>query len=136
MLKRFHFAALTIASVLGLAAAGGAYAHHSFAMFDMEKDMKLDGTVRTFQWTNPHTWLWLYVKDAKGGQTLWGLEGTAPGELSRKGWTRDSVKPGDKLRVDVPPLKDGRPGGRFTGVILAGGRKLGDVNIMPTAKWA
>ena len=113
------------------AASEAALAHHSFAMFDMSKTLTLAGTVTNFEWTNPHTWLWIQVPDAKGAGQLWGLEGQAPGELTRHGWTRHSVNVGDKITVQIHPLKDGQLGGSFgvitfaDGTVLAAGMSLG-----------
>jgi hypothetical protein len=112
--------------VLCLLAAGAepALAHHSFAMFDMSKTLTLAGTVTNFEWTNPHSWLWIQVPDGKGGSQLWGLEGQAPGEMIRHGWTRHSINVGDKISVQIHPLKDGELGGSFGTVTLADGTVL------------
>src|SRR5580698_3877812 len=104
--------------------AGSATAHHSFAMFDMSKTLTLAGTVTNFEWTNPHSWLWIQVPDDKGGSQLWGLEGQAPGEMIRHGWTRHSINVGDKISVQIHPLKDGQLGGSFREVTLADGTVL------------
>src|SRR5271168_1353019 len=74
-----------VMALCGLAAGlpFGAVAHHSFATFDNNKTVTLVGTVKTFEWTNPHTWIWLVVTDAKGVDQVWGIEGAAPGELTR-----------------------------------------------------
>jgi hypothetical protein len=103
---------------------GSAFAHHSFAMFDMSKTLTLAGTVTNFEWTNPHSWLWVQVPDGKGGSQLWGLEGQAPGEMIRHGWTRHSINVGDKISVQIHPLKDGELGGSFGVVTLADGTVL------------
>ena len=108
-------------------------AHHSFAMFDMSKKVTLKGSVRTWEWTNPHTWLWLYVtevdgkpvSDKDGNPVIWGLESSAPGELSRNGITRDTFKKGDKVTVTAAPLKDGRNGGSLGQVTFADGHTVG-----------
>jgi len=123
---RFTMIAIALWMVFGLA-----FAHHSFAMFDMSKTLTLAGTVTNFEWTNPHTWLWLQVPDGKGGAQLWGLEGQAPGELTRHGWSRHSVTVGDKISVQIHPLKDGELGGSFgvitfaDGTVLSSGLSLG-----------
>ena len=117
----------SVASLAGIILAGtAALAHHSFAMFDRERTVTLVGTVRNWQWTNPHTWLWLTIPGSNGASTIWGLEGTAPGELTRKGWARESLKVGDKVTVVINPLRDGRNGGSFHTVTFADGRKLTD----------
>lgn len=87
-------------------------AHHSFAMFDLGRQITIEGTVRAFQYTNPHIWIYLTVVDPKTGRpTEWGIEGGSPNTLSRAGWTRSIIKSGDKVRITINPLRDGRPGG-------------------------
>jgi hypothetical protein len=90
-----------------------AQAHHSFAMYDSTKLVTVTGTVKEFQWTNPHAILWVYAEPDKGGQgELWSFElSTSPGPLSRLGWTKHSLKPGDKVAVDMNPLRDNQHGG-------------------------
>jgi hypothetical protein len=114
---------------LGLAAAfvagGGAQAHHSFAMFDNAKEVVLDGTVREFQWTNPHSWVQLTV--VENGQSVeYSIEGQSPNSLARRGWTRTSLKAGDRVKVTIHPLKDGSKGGSFMRAEFADGRVLGN----------
>jgi hypothetical protein len=120
--------AKTFSALLGCAAvvaASAAWAHHSFASFDMNQHLKITGTVRTFEWTNPHAWLWVDVANDKGGVDTWGFEGSAPGEMSRNGWSKRAVNPGDKVTVEYRPLKSGQHGGSFGRVTLADGRVLG-----------
>ena len=109
--------------------------HHSFAQFDMTRTMVLNGTVRTLEWTNPHVWLWVDVSDGQEGHKVWGLEGAALGEMSRRGWSREVVKPGDKITVEIHPLRDGRSGGSLGKVTLGDGRILagGQVPGAPAA---
>jgi hypothetical protein len=111
-----------IAAAATLAAAGAAWAHHSFAMYDPARPMTLSGTVKEFQWANPHVLLWL-VQDPKPGQKegdLWTIElSTSPGPLSRIGWTKRSLVPGDKVSVDINPLRSGELGGQFRKVTIA-----------------
>jgi hypothetical protein len=114
----------TLLALLLWVGCDSAMAHHSFAMFDMNKTLTLSGTVTNFEWTNPHSWIWIQVPDAKGGSQLWGLEGQAPGELTRHGWTRHSINIGDKISVQIHPLKDGQLGGSFRVVTLADGTML------------
>jgi hypothetical protein len=102
-----------------------AAAHHSFAMFDMQKDLTLNGTVKSFQWQSPHTWLQVQVADHSGQSVEWSLEMGAPGMLYRSGWRQKSVKPGDKVTVVVHPLRDGRPGGSVVSAVLADGTRVG-----------
>ncbi|MXO71973.1 DUF6152 family protein [Alteraurantiacibacter buctensis] len=98
-------------------------AHHSFAMFDGEREIELAGTVREFQWANPHTWVQLDVT-ANGRSTMWSIEGRSPNVLARRGWNRLTLRPGDRVTLTVHPLKDGRPGGAIISVRFADGRVL------------
>jgi hypothetical protein len=123
-LGSFRLAVLLACGALAAALPRGAAAHHSFATFDNTKTVTLAGTVKTFEWTNPHTWIWLVVSDGKGAEQVWGLEGAAPGELTRHGWNRRSINPGDKITVGIHPLRDGRAGGSYASVTFADGHSL------------
>jgi hypothetical protein len=102
-------------------AALPAFAHHSFALFDIAKAMTLEGAVKEFQWTNPHIWVQLIVHDpATGKDVEWSIEGGSPAGLSRQGWTRHSLKVGDKATVEFHPLKAGGPGGSLMSVTVNG----------------
>ena len=101
-----------------------AAAHHSFAMFDRTKTVTISGTVKDWQWVNPHTWLQLDVKGANGKTTEWSIEGRSPNVLERRGWKKSIMRPGDKVTVIIYPLKTGEPGGAFVRLILADGRNL------------
>src|SRR6185436_13145036 len=92
--------------------AGPALAHHSFAMFDYNKDVTIVGDVKELQWTNPHIHLLVNVSDGKG-VAEWDVEGGTPNNLRRTGWSRDVVKPGDKISVVVHPLKNGSTDGQL-----------------------
>jgi hypothetical protein len=122
-LAAFAFAA-AFATTLALGAP--ALAHHSFAMFDQSKQVTLKGTVKEFQWTNPHAWIEVAVPNAQGGSDVWGVELNSPNNLIRQGWKRTAMKPGDKVTVIINPLKDGSKGGLFNAVTLADGSTLGD----------
>jgi hypothetical protein len=116
------------AMVLGAAAltAGVAPAHHSQAMFDMGRCDALSGTVRTFQFQYPHSWLWVYVPNKQGEQDIWAFEFAAPSNLMQadKRWTRDVVKKGDKVTVNFSPTRDGRKAGSMAAVTLPDGSML------------
>jgi Family of unknown function (DUF6152) len=86
--------------------AGAASAHHGFADYDMTSHETVTGKVRAFQWTNPHTWLWLDVPNGKGSAIIYAFEGMSPNYLGRRGWTRHSLQPGDPLTVTFFPFKD------------------------------
>jgi hypothetical protein len=106
--------------LLGLG-AGSAFAHHSFAMFDMSAEKKLVGTVKEMQWTNPHIWVQVLVMDDKTGKAVeWSIEGGSPNGLSRAGWKRSSIKAGDAVEVTIHPLKDGTNGGSLMRIVVNG----------------
>ena len=115
---------LFLAAVLMLG-AGSAWGHHSFAMFDLEKEVTLEGVVKEFQWANPHVWLQILTPDSQGGTTEWSLEMGAPGMLTRTGWKSSMLKQGDKVTVVLNPLKNGAPSGRLVRVTLPNGRVMG-----------
>ncbi len=100
-------------------------AHHSFAMFDRTKVVSLKGVVREFQWTNPHSWIQLLVKDANGDSEEWALEALSPNVLGRMGWKRNSIKPGDEITAYFNPTRDGSHGGNLVKVTLADGTVIG-----------
>ena len=121
--NRFSHAIL-LAVLIG--AASSAWAHHSFAMYEPTKTLTLKGTVKTFQWTNPHVVIWIVVQPEDGGAAQeWSIETTSPGVLTRGGWTRQSIKPGDRVSVTFSPLRDGSHGGGLNSVtLLDTGQKL------------
>ena len=114
---------LTLCGLL-LVAGGNVSAHHSFAPFDLTKEKTITGTVSRFEWTNPHSWIWVDVPNEKGGVDNWAVEGMSPNYLARRGWTRTTVKPGDKITIAVRPLRSGENGGMFVRATLADGRVL------------
>ena len=114
----------------GLLGSGPALAHHSFAMFDMSQTKAISGTVTDFQWTNPHTWIWLEVPTATGGEP-WGIEGMSPNFLERRGWTKNTLKVGDKVTVFIHPVKDGGKGGSFVKVTLPDGKEMNMMGAYP-----
>ena len=108
---------------LALAAGTAALAHHSFAMFDQKKMMTLDGTVHEFQWTNPHAFIELDV--ASGGKLQrWSIELNSPNNLKRQGWVRNSLRPGEKVKVRIAPLRNGKHGGLFLDLTKPDGKVL------------
>ena len=106
--------------------AGSALAHHSFAMFDAETTTEAQGTVKEFQWTNPHSWIEVMVTDAEGQEVQWSLELGSPGGLARDGWTPRTIVPGDEVTVRFHPKKDGTPMGQFVSIVLPDGETLED----------
>jgi hypothetical protein len=115
-------APILIAALAALAMP--AAAHHSGAMFDAAKNLPLQGTVKSFKWTNPHAWLELDVPGAGGASDQWAIEMNSPNALLNKGWKRTSFKPGDKVKVVVHPLRDGKKGGTVVEATIADGTTL------------
>jgi len=100
-------------------------AHHSFAMFDQEKMITVDGTLKEFEWTNPHCWLHVDVADRATGKTSeWAFEMGSIGQIAAQGWKADTIKVGDKISVDAHPMKDGSRGGQYQGARLSDGRSF------------
>jgi hypothetical protein len=100
-------------------------AHHSFAMFDAQQTVTLQGTVKEFEWVNPHSWLRIMVDDEKSGKSmLWAVELSSPGRLVTMGMRADSVKAGDAVSVTFHPMKDGTRGGQFIQAVLPGGKQV------------
>ena len=110
--------------VLAFATAAPALAHHSFAMFDRSREVRLDGTIKEFRWINPHSWITVSVPAAGGQSVDWQIEMTSPNNLIMAGWKRTSLNPGDKVVMYVYPLKDGGAGGSFIRVQFPDGRVL------------
>jgi hypothetical protein len=106
-------------------AAAPAFGHHSFsAEFDGSKLIELKGVVTRIDWTNPHVYFYLDVKDDKGNTTNWGCEAASPGSLHRQGWTRDSLKVGDQVIVGGYPARDGSKLADARRVTLPDGRRI------------
>jgi Family of unknown function (DUF6152) len=116
---------LFIAAWLFLSFAGVAAAHHSGAAYDMEHPRTMEGTVKTVNWTNPHI-TFVVESDAKDGAPAqtWVFEVSSPGVLTRSGWTKRSLQPGDHAVFHYAPLRDGNPGGFLMRVTLPNGQEL------------
>jgi hypothetical protein len=118
-------AVFIIVTALSLA-AGTLLAHHSAAMFDNQKVKELTGTIKEFQWKNPHVWIQVYVQNSAGVKEEWSIEGGGPNSLSRQGWRPTTFKPGDPVSIKVNPMKDGSTGGLFVGAKLPDGKTIGN----------
>lgn len=107
-----------------VAFSGVAAAHHSFSMFDFGKVTTLRGTVKEFHWANPHVLLWINAEVAgQPAPQVWYAELTSPGNLTRVGWNKRAFVPGDKVEVEIYPLRDGKQGGAFKkGTLLDTGK--------------
>lgn len=88
-------------------------AHHSFAMFDRDHQVDLEGVVQEFRFVNPHTFIYLAVKQDDGSTVTWSLEGQSPSLLVRDGWNSKTLKVGDELKMRIAPLRSGAPGGAW-----------------------
>ena len=99
--------------LLAALAPFAASAHHSAAMFDHTKFLPMAGTVKDWQWMNPHSWLDLLAPDGKGSQIDVSLEVGSPNTLYRDGWRHNTFKPGDHVKVIYEPRIDGKPGGQL-----------------------
>jgi Family of unknown function (DUF6152) len=109
---RRELTALLAGGVL-VVASGAAMAHHSFAMFDQEHPIEIEGVVQEFMYTNPHSYILLEVKEQDGSIVVWNLEGRAPSLMAQDGWSRQSLMPGDNLVMTIDPLRSGAPGGSW-----------------------
>jgi hypothetical protein len=121
---RLGLGALAAAGAVTLALAGPAAAHHSFAMFDNDHQIKLTGDVAKFTWQNPHVYIELDALTPEGAGKHWTIECANPGILNRVGWKWNMVKPGDKITVIVAPLRTGEPGALLKQITLPDGRKF------------
>ena len=108
-------------------------AHHSGAMYDREKDVTLEGTVKEFKWANPHSWVEIEVPDKKGGIEIWNAEMTSPAILVKAGWKKTSLAAGDKVKLVVNPMANGTPGGLFVSITLPSGQQLTQQAPRPAA---
>lgn len=120
-----NFRAIGFAVAAMVAFAVPASAHHSFAMFDQETVLEMDGTVTNFEWINPHSWLHFSTVTEDGQTQDWSLELASTGQQIRAGWSADTLKTGDHIHVRFNPLKDGTRGGTLVSVVLPNGQTLG-----------
>jgi len=117
--------AVGLSAIVIAALSASAFAHHSFAMFDAQKTVTLQGTVKEFEWVNPHSWLRITVNDEKTGRPLlWAVELSSPSRLITMGMHADSLKAGDAVSVTFHPMRDGTRGGQFIEAVLPGGKQV------------
>lgn len=120
-----------VAGALALAVAGWlvsiapAIAHHSGAGFDSVKVVELTGTIKEFQFTNPHTWIQIFVEDAKGQKVEWSIEWGSPNNLGRQGIRPSTFPPGATVTMRLRPMLNGAPAGAFVGAKFADGKTVG-----------
>lgn len=116
---------LGVAAFVALLAAPS-LAHHSAAMFDDEVELELSGIVTKFEYVNPHSWLYVDVRNEDGTVTEWGFELDAPPRLRRLGISPNYWKQGDAIALRTHPLKDGRPAGALVGATASEGNTFGN----------
>jgi Family of unknown function (DUF6152) len=113
---------VTLSGSIGLQSVS---AHHSFALYDMTRSVEIDGSVDKLEWSNPHCWLFIFVAGSDSATVSYGFEMSSVGEMTRRGWKKLLVKPGDKIKVKYHPLRDGRNGGLMMSVTTADGQTIG-----------
>jgi hypothetical protein len=115
---------ILIVSSVVLFLAVSVLAHHSPAVFDRTKEVKLVGSVKEFRWSNPHSFIELEVRNEKGATDTWAVEMNPPNYLVKAGWTSKTVKPGDMVTIMVNPLRTSETVGKFVRITLPGGQEL------------
>jgi hypothetical protein len=118
-------AAAIVVALSGSIGLEPASAHHSFALYDMTRSIEIDGSVDKMEWSNPHCWLFIWVAGSDDAKVTYGFEMSSVGEMTRRGWKKLAVKPGDKIKVKYHPLRDGRNGGLMMSVTTADGQTIG-----------
>jgi hypothetical protein len=121
-----HEVTRSLAALAALAMAGECPAHHSFAMFDQSTTVTLFGTVKEFQWTNPHCFVQLVVAAPDGHTEEWSIEMNSPGASYREGYRPGALKAGDTVTVVINPIRDGTYGGRLVSAVDAHGRPINE----------
>ena len=104
--------------------AAPAFAHHSAVMFDDQKEVTVKGTVKEFQYTNPHSWLLVDVKNDDGSVTTWGFEAEGPSTLTRAGIRKSDFAPGTEITITGNPMRDGRPAAAWVNATRADGKQF------------
>jgi hypothetical protein len=108
-----------------------ASAHHSPAVFDRTKEVKLVGVVKEFKWGNPHSWIEMEVRTEAGGMESWSIEMNPPSYLVKAGWKSSTIKPGETVTVMINPLRTNEKSGKFVSITLASGQSLKDAAPTP-----
>ena len=122
---RNHLLVFPAAAILLLLSfARVTYAHHATASFDMTNSATVKGTVTGFDWTNPHAYIYMDVKNERGTVEKWSIELGALAMLSRAGWKRDTLKYGDEITAIGNPAKDGKPTMHLSKIVFANGQEL------------
>jgi Family of unknown function (DUF6152) len=126
--------AIVCGSVIAIALLGRVtpvQAHHSFGMFDRSKQITISGSVRKFDWANPHVIILVDVLDPKAvnGAVRYTVETGSPSKCADLGWKFNEFKPGDKVHMTIYPLRDGRPGGSFVRATMEDGKIVGSYDV-------
>lgn len=121
---------LVLCAALMLGHGAVASAHHSFAMYDSEHQIKVTGTVMSVLWINPHVYIELAVREERGTTNTYTVQCASPGILDRFGWRMDMLRPGMQVTVIIAPLKSGDPGGLLKQLVLPDGRRLSDGTLV------
>lgn len=116
-MKKLISAPLSLTALVALGAAGSALAHHSFAHFDPTKQILIEGTVTNWSYASPHSWLYIDAPDASGQMQKWSFEGAAPIHATRQGVTGNTFKKGERVRIVMTPIRDGRRAGALCFVV-------------------
>jgi len=116
--------AFCLAGIAAALLAAPAVAHHAFAMFDQSKVLYLSGTVKQFEFVNPHAWLHVAIINDKGDASTWSFEGGSPSQLISLGWSQDHPRIGETIEVGFRPMKDGSRGGQLMSVKFPSGQKV------------
>jgi uncharacterized protein DUF6152 len=122
-MKKVSVACVVSAAIL-VTALTPVWAHHGNAAYDDKNPITIKGTVTEFAWTNPHVQIYLDVKDDKGKVAHWSVETYSPGKLIRAGWSKDVIKPGDAVSINLIPAKNGAPVGFLHTLTLPSGKVL------------
>jgi hypothetical protein len=123
-MNRKKWLSFCVATLGLLILSSPALAHHGNAAYDLENPITLKGTVTEFAWSNPHVQIYFDVKDDKGKLVHWASETVSPGLLSRAGWSKTELKPGDEITITLGPAKNGAPIGFALKIVLANGKVL------------
>ena len=110
-----------------------AFAHHSYAEFDTDKKLTLEGTVKEFQWTNPHSWMLVIVPNASGQPEQWAVELSSVSLLAERGWKPKTVMPGDKVAITFHPMRNGSHAGSYMAIKLPSGKTMGNADRLGSA---
>lgn len=113
-----------LGAALSVAGLAPVHAHHSGVMFDEKKEVTLEGVVKEFQYTNPHSWLLVDVTNPDGTVTTWGFEAEGPSTMMQRGIRRNDFPPGTKITITGRPMKDGRPAAAWNKAVRASDGKV------------